>query len=260
MSFNFQFSILDFLKRHWLTVVIALALSVGALWGFSAWNLPARCASPRRLGPCIRDLESEMAGGGGEKSAGAASSWEQKAHRKSRSQKSEVRQLTAKLEKAQAEAAAEKARIAALPPEEVGPELQKTVPTAGILRFAQDDKEGARRVLEIIADRDACLQLSTLDSQLLLTAANPRGLRRHRRTAGQTDPDLKQALDLEKRAFDKRDDLAKVQAKTAKGTWIHRAGQGEVSGGHRLGWGGRIRGRQGDEVTEGSAWAYWKNF
>ena len=224
MSFNFQFSILDFLKRHWLTVVIALALSVGAWWGFSAWNR----ARETRLATETGALQSEISNlkwrvAEREKSAGRSQQLAAELAGKLEKLTVDSRQLTAKLEKAQAEAAAEKARIAALPPQEVGPELQKTVPTAGILRFAQDDKEGARRVLEIIADRDACKdQVAIKDLQY----ANCRESLVDYAAIGEQEAkqiqDLKQALDLQKRAFDNRDDLAKVQVNTAQGTWIHR--------------------------------------
>ena len=231
MTFNFQLSTwlprqaLDFLRRHWLTLVVILAVLGGAWWGFSAWNRAREIRLATETGALqseISNLKSQAAEA--EKSAGAAKVREQEVQREL--EKSEVRsqKLAANLERAQAEATAEKARIAALTAEKLGPELQKTVPTAGILRFAHDDKEGARRVLEIITDRDACVQLSTLNSQLL---ANCRESLVDYAAIGEQQAkqiqDLKQALDLGKRAFDKRDDLAKVQAKTAQGTWIHRA-------------------------------------
>ena len=133
------------------------------------------------------------------------------------------RQLTGKLEKLQTEAKAEKARIAALPADQLGPELQKTIATAGILRFAQDDSEGARRVLEIITDRDACReQLGISEAQNKNCEARNSMFDVQRSELTSQVRELKQALDLEKRAFDKRDDLAKVQVKTAQGLWIHR--------------------------------------
>jgi len=133
------------------------------------------------------------------------------------------RQLAAELKKLQAAAPAEQARIAALPTDQLGIELQQTIKTAGILRFAQDDSEGARRVLEIIAERDSCReQLGLKDQQF----ANCRESLEDYAAVGEQQAkqigDLKQALDLSKRAFQKRDDLAKVQVKAAKGSWLGR--------------------------------------
>jgi chromosome segregation ATPase len=133
------------------------------------------------------------------------------------------RQLTGKLEKLQTEAKAEKARIAALPADQLGPELQKTIATAGILRFAQDDSEGARRVLEIIGERDSCREeLGLKDQQLQICRESMIDYAAIGEQQAKQIGDLKQALDLSKRAFDKRDDLAKVQVKAAKGSWFSR--------------------------------------
>ena len=133
------------------------------------------------------------------------------------------RQLSAELKKLQAAAPAEQARIAALPTDQLGIELQQTIKTAGILRFAQDDSEGARRVLEIIGERDSCREQSGLKDQQF---ANCRESLEDYAAVGEQQAkqigDLKQALDLSKRAFDKREDLAKVQVKAAKGSWLGR--------------------------------------
>lgn len=225
MTFSFQLSTLDFLKRHWLTVAIALAVLLGAWWGFSAWNR----ARDIRLAIETGALQSEISNlrsraVAAEKRAASSQQLAAELGKKLEKLTVDSRQLTAKLEKAKAEAAAEQVRIAALPTEQLGAELQKTIATAGILRFAQDDSEGARRVLEIITDRDACVQLSTVNSQLL---ANCRESLIDYAAIGEQQAiqirEMNQALDLERRAFDKRDDLAKVQVKTVQGTWIHRA-------------------------------------
>jgi septal ring factor EnvC (AmiA/AmiB activator) len=135
----------------------------------------------------------------------------------------ESRQLTGKLEKLQTEGKAEQARIAALTPVEVAAEVGKEIgPSDG--RTIGPSEDQLRKVLEIITDRDACVQLSTLNSQLF---ANCRESLVDYAAIGDQQAkqiqELKQALDLGKRAFDKRDDLAKVQVQTAQGTWIHRA-------------------------------------
>lgn len=225
MTFNFQLSTLHFLRRHWLTVVIVLAVLVGAWWGFSAWNRARALRLATETGALqseISNLRSQAAAA--EKSAVRSEQLAVELGKKLEKLTVDSRQLTAKLERAKAEGAAEKARIAALPADQLGPELQKTIATAGILRFAQDDSAGTRRVLEIITDRDACVQRSTLNSQLL---SNCRESQADYAAIGEQQAiqirEMKQALDLNKRAFDKRDDLAKVQVRTAQGTWIHRA-------------------------------------
>jgi len=133
-------------------------------------------------------------------------------------------QLSVKLQNLERAAAAEKARIAALPTDQLGIELQQTIKTAGILRFAQDDSEGARRVLEIIGERDSCREQSGLKDQQF---ANCRESLEDYAAVGEQQAkqigDLKQALDLSKRAFQKRDDLAEKQVSAAKGSWLGRA-------------------------------------
>jgi hypothetical protein len=224
MTFNFGLSSLGFLKRHWFTLAVVIISAVGAWWGFSAWSRARETRLATETGALqseISNLKSQAAAA--EKHALVAEGQTKELRAEVQRHETVEGQLAGQLKNLQAAAATEQARIAALPADQLGPELQKTIATAGILRFAQDDTEGARRVLEIITDRNTCLERSTVNSQLL---SNCRESLVDYGAIGDQQAleirDLKEALDLEKRAFDKRDDLAKVQVKTAQGTWIHR--------------------------------------
>ena len=125
-------------------------------------------------------------------------------------------QLSVKLQNLERAAAAEKARIAVLTPAEVAAEVTTQVGPPG-------SDAALRHTLEIIGERNACReQMAVKDLQY----ANCRESLIDYAAVGEQQAkqigDLKQALDLERRAFDKRDDLAKNQVKTAQGTWIHR--------------------------------------
>jgi hypothetical protein len=229
MILDFRFRILDFLKRQWrLALPIgAVALAFLVVFPYYTWKTAIRRAAQAEL------LNQQQAGEIAALRAGAVAREAQATARDGRIkelagevEKSAVRsrQLAAELAAAKAAAAVEQARIKALPAEQVGPELQKTVPTAGVLRFAQDDSEGARRVLEIIGQRDSCREQSALQDQQLANCEDRNSLFEVQRSELLFQVrDLKQALDLEKRAFEQRDDLAKKQVKAAGGTWVHRA-------------------------------------
>jgi len=224
MTFNFQLSTLDFLRRHWLTLVVVLALFIGAWWGLSAWNRARALRLATETGALqseISNLKSQAAEA--EKRAIAAEDRAQQLGAELEKSVVRGRQLAAELEKLKTKEGTEQARIAALPTDQLGIELQQTIKTAGILRFAQDDSEGARRVLEIIGERDSCREQSGLKDQQF---ANCRESLEDYAAVGEQQAkqigDLKQALDLSKRAFDKREDLAKVQVKAAKGSWLGR--------------------------------------
>jgi len=207
-------------------VLVAVLLLAALAVTYYRWKSEIRRAVQSEF------LNQQQAGEIAALRAGAATSEAQAAAREGRIQElaAEVakkeaisRQLSANLEKLKAEATAEQARIAALPADQLGLELQKTIATAGILRFAQDDSEGARRVLEIITDRDACReQLGISEAQNKNCEARNSMFDVQRSELTSQVRELKQALDLEKRAFEKRDDLAKVQVKTVQGPWIHR--------------------------------------
>jgi len=228
MILDFRFRILDFLKRQWrLALPIgAVALAFLVVFPYYTWKTAIRRAAQAEL------LNQQQAGEIAALRAGAVAREAQATARDGRIkelagevEKSAVRsrQLAAELAAAKGAAAVEQARIKALPAEQVGPELQKTVPTAGVLRFAQDDSEGARRVLEIVADRDGCREQSLMkDQQLQNCEEQKSGVRSQNSELLQQTQELKTALDLEKRAFDKRDDLAKVQVSAAKGSWLGR--------------------------------------
>jgi hypothetical protein len=134
-------------------------------------------------------------------------------------QKSAMRsqQLAAELEKAKAAAANDQARLAALTPVEVAAEVAAQLGAPG-------SDAALRGTLEIMADRDGCQEQSLVKDQQLANCEERNSIFNVQRSELLSQVgDLKQALDLEKRAFDARDDLAKVQVKTAQGTWIHRA-------------------------------------
>jgi len=207
-------------------VLVAVLLLAALAVTYYRWKSEIRRAVQSEF------LNQQQAGEIAALRAGAATSEAQAAAREGRIQElaAEVakkeaisRQLSANLEKLKAEATAEQARIAALPADQLGPELQKTIATAGILRFAQDDSEGARRVLEIIGERDSCREeLGLKDQQLQICRESMIDYAAIGEQQAKQIGDLKQALDLSKRAFDKRDDLAKVQVKAAKGSWFSR--------------------------------------
>jgi chromosome segregation ATPase len=248
MIFDFRFSIVDFLKRHWRTALPlgAVALAFLAIFPYYAWKAAIRRefrqqVEQENLRSQISDLRSQAQEA---KQRAATAEGREKQFTARLAEKEKVHgQLAGQLAKLKVEAAAEQARIAALSPQEAGQELQKTVPTAEILRGVhperklkgtlrsaqgdsertQDDSEGARRVLEIIAERDACReQIGVKDQQF----ANCRESLIDYAAVGEQQAkqigDLKQALDLNKRAFDKRDDLAKKELKTAKDSWLGR--------------------------------------
>ena len=218
---DWRLAIFDFLRREWrLTAggILGVPLVCLAWWVFSAWNhaRELRLASERgTLQSEISHLKSQTAGA--EKRAMTAEGRAQQWGEELEKLRVDSRQLTAKLEKLQTEGKAEQARIAALRPVEVAAEVAAQVGAPG-------SDAALRRTLEIIGDRDSCLQLSTVNSQLL---TNCRESLVDYAAIGEQQAlqigETKQALDLEKRAFAKRDDLAKVQVKTAQGTWIHRA-------------------------------------
>ena len=224
MTFNFQLSTLDFLKRHWPTLLVVLALLISAWWGLSAWNR----ARALRLATETGALQSEISNlklqaAAAEKRAITAEDRAQQLGAELERSAVRGRQLAAELEKLKTKEGNEQARIAALPTDQLGIELQQTIKTAGILRFAQDDSEGARRVLEIIGERDSCReQLGLKDQQLQICRESMIDYAAIGEQQTIQIRDLKQALDLEKRAFQKRDDLAKVQVKAAKGSWFSR--------------------------------------
>ena len=207
-------------------VLIAVLLVAALALTYYRWKSEIRRAVQSEF------LNQQQAGEIAALRAAAATSEAQAAAREGRIQEltAEVankeaisRQLSANVEKLKRQAPAEQARIAALPTDQLGIELQQTIKTAGILRFGQDDSEGARRVLEIIGERDSCREQSGLKDQQF---ANCRESLVDYAAIGEQQAlqiqTLKQALDLEKRAFQKRDDLAKVQVKAAKGSWFSR--------------------------------------
>jgi hypothetical protein len=125
-------------------------------------------------------------------------------------------QLSANLEKLKAKEGTDQARIAALTPVEVAAAVTARVGEAG-------SEAALRHTLELIADRDACKDQSAIKD---LQYANCRESLVDYAAIGEQQTiqirELKQALDLERRAFDKRDDLAKVQVSAAKGSWFSR--------------------------------------
>lgn len=217
MTFNFQLSTLDFLKRHWLTLIIVVALLIGAWWGFSAWSRAREIRLATETGALqseIRNLKSQAAEA--EKRAVQAEGRAQELQ--GEIEKSEVRsqKLAVELKNLQLAAAAEQARIAALTPAEVAAEVAAQVGAPG-------SDAALRRTLEIIGDRDSCREQAAVKDQQF---ANCRESLVDYAAIGEQQAiqirEMKQALDLERRAFDKRDDLAKKQVSAAKGSWFSR--------------------------------------
>jgi len=108
------------------------------------------------------------------------------------------------------------AEIGQLPPAEV---VKRTEDSG----FRIEDTETGRKVLDLIADRDGCRE------QLGISEAQNKSCEdRNSMFAAQnselTAPvrEFKQALDLEKRAFAQREDLAKKEVKAARGSWLGR--------------------------------------
>jgi hypothetical protein len=126
------------------------------------------------------------------------------------------RQLSDNLEKLKAEAAAEQARIAAVPAPELAAELEN--------RLGETKSEGAaRKIRATIADRDACREQEVVkDQQLQICRESMIDYAAIGEQQALQIQSLKQALDLEKRAFEQRDDLAKSQVNAAKGSWLGR--------------------------------------
>jgi hypothetical protein len=217
MTFNFQLSTVDFLKRHWLTLVIVAGLLVGAWWGLSAWNhaRELRLASERgTLQSEISNLRSQAAAA--VKRADVAEAEVKEVRAEVQRHETVNGQLVIQLKNLQAATATEQTRIAALTSAEVAVEVAAKVGAAG-------SDAALRRTLEIIGDRDACREQSVVKDQQF---ANCRESLVDYAAIGDQQvkqiQELKQALDLERRAFDKRDDLAKVQVKAAKGSWLGR--------------------------------------
>jgi chromosome segregation ATPase len=217
VTFNFQVLTLDFVKRHWRILAVIIISAVGGWWGFGVWNRVHEIRLATKTGALqseIQNLKSQI--GQAEDRAVQAEGRAQQLGAELEKLAVGRRQLAANLEKAKAEAAAEQARIAALGAAEVAAEVARQVGAPGL-------DAALRRTLEIIADRDACREQSGLKDQQF---ANCRESLVDYAAIGEQQglqiQDLKQALDLERRAFDKRDDLAKNQVSAAKGSWLGR--------------------------------------
>jgi len=228
MSLNLQLSTLDFLRRHWRLALPIGSVAVAFLVIFPYYAWKAAIARQVRgelergaLQSEISNLKSQAA----EAEKRAATAETQSKELAERIQKSEVRsqklagELTAAVER-EKKARVEIAQLSGL---EVAVEVEKEIGPSDQRVIGPSEDQG-RKVLEIIADRDGCLELSTLNSQLLQNCEDRNSIFDVQRSELLSQVgNLKQALDLNKRAFDKRDDLAKKQVRAAKGSWLGRA-------------------------------------
>jgi len=219
MILDFRFWILDFVKRFWLVALVGGALIAALAVTYYCWKAEIRHAAQAEL------LNQQQAAEIAKLRAGAeASEAESKTHEariqelSAEVQKSEVRSQKLAADFAAAVEREKKARaeIAQLRPAEV-------VKRAEDSGFRIQDAATGRKVLDLIADRDGCREELGISEAQNKNCEDRNSIFDVQRSELLSQVgDLKTALDLEKRAFEQRDDLAKKQVSAAKGSWLAR--------------------------------------
>jgi hypothetical protein len=207
-----------------LAIGVVLVLALGVT--YYRWKGQIRRAAQAEL------LNQQQAGDIAKLRAGAQASGAQASAHDARIRelagqldKSAVRsqQLTAQLAAAVEREKQARAEIGKLSGPEVAQQVTQALGPSDQRTIGPSEDQG-RKILEIIGERNACQEQSLLKDQQLANCEERNSMFNVQRSELLAQVgDLQQAYDLEKRAFDARDELAKKQLKGARGSWAQRA-------------------------------------